>query len=93
MAAKAIKAEFYDVKSRAKVELTVACKAKTEAGRSMLYGKTEDGRLLPKFIKGEDFDGVYKALPLKGEEPQPAEEPKAKKTCAKRACGCKAKKD
>ena len=84
MAAKAIKAEFYDVKSRAKVELTVACKAKTEAGRSMIYGKTEDGRLLPKFIKGEDFDG---------EEPQPAEEPKAKKTCAKRACGCKAKKD
>ena len=82
MAAKAIKAEFYDVKSRAKVELTVA-----------IYGKTEDGRLLPKFIKGEDFDGVYKALPLKGEEPQPAEEPKAKKTCAKRACGCKAKKD
>ena len=88
MAAKAIKAEFYDVKSRAKVELTVACKAKTEAGRSMIYGKTEDGRLLPKFIKGEDFDGVYKALPLKGEEPQPA-----KKVCAKKACGCKAKKD
>ena len=59
----------------------------------MIPGQTQEARILPKFIKGEDFDGVYKALPLKGEEPQPAEEPKAKKTCAKRACGCKAKKD
>lgn len=89
MAAKAIKAEFYDVKARVKSELTVACKAKTEAGRCMIYGKTEDDRLLPKFIKSEDYDGIYKTVPVKGEE----EAKPAKKTCAKKGCGCKAKKD
>ena len=72
-----MKAKFYDVKTRANVEVEVAFKKKTATGRSMIYGKTADGRMLPKFIKEDEYATKYKAV---------AEE----KACAKK-CACKKK--
>ena len=72
-----MKAAFYDVKKREKVEVEIAYKKKTDTGRCMIYGKTSDGRMLPRFIKEDEYATKYKAV---------AEE----KACAKK-CGCKKK--
>jgi len=68
-----MKAAFYDVKKREKVEVEIAFKKKTETGRCMIYGKTSDGRMLPRFIKEDEYATTYKAV---------AEEGKACKKCA-----------
>ena len=70
-----MKAKFYDVKTRANVEVEVAFKKKTATGRSMIYGKTADGRMLPKFIKEDEYATKYKAV---------AEEKGCAKKCAKK---------
>ena len=72
-----MKAAFYDVKKREHVEVEIAFKKKTATGRCMIYGKTADGRNLPKFIKEDEYATKYKAV---------AEE----KACAKK-CACKKK--
>ncbi len=61
-----MKAKFYDVKTRANVEVEVAFKKKTATGRSMIYGKTADGRMLPKFIKEDEYATTYKAVAEEG---------------------------
>ena len=53
---KTVKATFYDVKKRAKVEVEVVAKVKYPNGRCALRAKTSDGRNLTKFIKQADFD-------------------------------------
>ena len=72
-----MKATFYDVKVRKSVEVEIAYKKKTETGRCMIYGKTADGRMLPRFIKEAEYASTYKSV---------TEE----KACAKK-CGCKKK--
>lgn len=76
-----MKAEFYDVKDRKKVEVEVAFKKKTDKGRCMVYGKTADGRALPKFIKEAEYDTTYKAV---AEEGKAAAKPACKKCCKKK---------
>ena len=51
-----VKATFYDVKKREKVEVDVSAKVKYANGRCALRAKTSDGRNLTKFIKQADFD-------------------------------------
>jgi hypothetical protein len=51
-----MKATFYDVKKRKKVEATVTEKVKYPNGRCALRGKTSDGRNLTKFISQADYD-------------------------------------
>lgn len=51
-----VKATFYDVKKRVKVDVEVVAKVKYPNGRCALRGKTSDGRNLTKFIKQADFD-------------------------------------
>jgi len=58
-----MKEEFYDVKTRAKVKAEVVSKKKTDAGRCQIFAKTADGRNLPKFVKADDYDTKYKAVP------------------------------
>ena len=56
-----MKATFYDVKNRQKVEATVTEKVKYgKPGneRYALRGKTSDGRNLTKFVKKSDWDKV-----------------------------------
>ena len=52
----AVKATFYDVKKREKVEVEVVAKVKYANGRCALRAKTSDGRNLTKFIKQADYD-------------------------------------
>jgi hypothetical protein len=52
----AVKATFYDVKKREKVEVEVVAKVKYPNGRCALRAKTSDGRNLTKFIKQADYD-------------------------------------
>ncbi|MBR6373029.1 MAG: hypothetical protein IKS20_07600 [Victivallales bacterium] len=52
-----MKAEFYDVKAKAKVSAEVAEKVQFESnGRYAFKAKTKDGRTLYRFVKKEDFD-------------------------------------
>ncbi len=74
-----MKAEFYDVKIRQKVEIEIKYKKKTPAGRCMIYGETADGRKLPKFTNEADYDVKYKSVPVEGEKPA------AKKACCKKS--------
>ena len=56
-----MKAEFYDVKARAKVEAEVIDKIVYADGtkqRFALKAKTADGRGLTKFVNKETFDSV-----------------------------------
>ena len=58
-----MKASFYDVKLRKSVNVEVVGKKKTETGRCMIYGKTADGRMLPKFTSEADYKGKFGAVP------------------------------
>lgn len=51
-----MKAEFYDVKTRRKIQAEVTEKVKYPNGRCALRAKTGDGRNLTKFISQADFD-------------------------------------
>ena len=52
-----MKAEFYDVKAKAKVNAVVTEKVQFESnGRYAFKAKTKDGRTLYRFVKKEDFD-------------------------------------
>lgn len=56
-----MKAEFYDVKARAKVEAEVTDKVVYGEGAKMRYAlkaKTADGRGLTKFVNKATFDSV-----------------------------------
>lgn len=69
-----MKAEFYDVKAKAKVTAEVIDKVVIAAnGRYAFKAKTADGRSLTRFVSKADFD----KCPLKAAAP------------VKKACGCK----
>lgn len=51
-----MKATFYDVKERKKVQAEVCCKVKYGNDRYALRGQTSDGRNLTKFVKKADWD-------------------------------------
>ena len=51
-----MKASFYDVKLRQKVEAEVTEKVAYPNGRYALRAKTSDGRNLTKFVKKADYD-------------------------------------
>jgi hypothetical protein len=54
-----MKATFYDVKKRAKVEVEVVGKTTYQVKgqtRYALKGRTSDGRNLTKFVSKEDYD-------------------------------------
>jgi len=53
-----VKASFYDVKTRKKVQADVTEKVKYDNNRYALRGKTADGRNLTKFVKKADWDNV-----------------------------------
>jgi len=80
-----MKAEFYDVKSRTKIEAEVKCKVKYANGHYGIFGETPDGRKLPKFVSEEAYNTTYKSVKVFSKE---AEKPAAKKACAKKGC-CK----
>ena len=51
-----MKAEFYDVKAKAKVQAEVTEKVQFESnGRYAFKAKTKDGRTLYRFVKQEEF--------------------------------------
>lgn len=51
-----MKASFYDVKERKKVETEVTDKVKYPNNRYAIRGKTSDGRNLTKFVSKTDWD-------------------------------------
>ena len=51
-----MKATFYDVKARAKVDAEVTEKVKYDNNRYAFRAKTADGRNLTKFVKKVDWD-------------------------------------
>jgi hypothetical protein len=51
-----MKATFYDVKLKQKVEADVTEKVQMANGRYAFKAKTSDGRNLTKFVKKEDYD-------------------------------------
>ena len=51
-----MEAEFYDVKTRQKVQATVEEKVQFPNGRYAFKGKTADGRSLTRFVKKSDYD-------------------------------------
>ena len=51
-----MKATFYDVKLKQKVEADVLEKVQMANGRYAFKAKTSDGRNLTKFVKKEDYD-------------------------------------
>ena len=51
-----MKATFYDVKMRKKLEAEVADKVKYDNNRFAIRAKTPDGRNLTKFVKKADWD-------------------------------------
>ncbi len=51
-----MKATFYDVKAREKVEAEVSGKVKYGNDRYALRAKTADGRNLTKFVKKADWE-------------------------------------
>ena len=53
-----MKATFYDVKQREKVEAEVTEKVAYPNGRFALRAKTADGRNLTKFVKKADYDAA-----------------------------------
>ena len=88
-----MKAEFYDVKSRTKIEAEVKYKVKYANGHYGIYGETPDGRMLPKFVSEDAYNTTYKAVkvqakaePAKKAAAKPAAKPAAKACCKK---GCK----
>ena len=84
-----MKAEFYDVKSRTKIEAEVKYKVKYENGHYGIVGEAPDGRKLPKFVSEDAYNTTYKTVKvLAKEEPKarPAAKPAAKACCAKKGC-------
>ncbi|MBP5674185.1 MAG: hypothetical protein J6X49_17505 [Victivallales bacterium] len=85
-----MKAEFYDVKSRTKIEAEVKYKVKYENGHYGIVGETKDGRKLPKFVSEDAYNTTYKSVKVfTKEEPKaaPAKKAPAKKApCAKKGC-------
>lgn len=85
-----MKAEFYDVKSRTKIEAEVKYKVKYENGHYGIVGETKDGRKLPKFVSEDAYNTTYKTVKVQAkEEPKaaPAKKAPAKKAaCAKKGC-------
>ena len=53
-----MKASFYDVKLRTKVDATVTEKVKYPNNRYALRGKTDDGRNLTKFVSKADYEAA-----------------------------------
>lgn len=51
-----MKASFYDVKAKAKVETEVIAKVTTSNGRYAFKGQTADGRSLTRFVSKADYD-------------------------------------
>ena len=79
-----MKAEFYDVKSRTKIEAEVKSKVKYENGHYAIFGEAPDGRRLPKFVSEDAYNTTYKSVKVfTKEEPKAAP---AKKACAKKGC-------
>ena len=58
-----MKAEFYDVKSRTKIEAEVKYKVKYENGHFGIVGEAPDGRKLPKFVSEEAYNTTYNINP------------------------------
>ena len=86
-----MKAEFYDVKSRTKIEAEVKYKVKYENGHYGIVGETKDGRKLPKFVSEEAYNTTYKAVKVQSKAPAkeaPAKKEPAAKASAKKPCKC-----
>ena len=88
-----MKAEFYDVKTRTKIEAEVKYKVKYENGHYAIFGEAPDGRKLPKFVSEDAYNTTYKAVKVQAKA-EPAKKPAAKaaaKPAAKASCkkGCK----
>ena len=83
-----MKAEFYDVKSRTKIEAEVKYKVKYENGHYGIVGEAPDGRKLPKFVSEEAYNTTYKAVKVQSKaDAKPAAKAAAKP--AAKACACK----
>lgn len=91
-----MKAEFYDVKSRTKIEAEVKYKVKYANGHYGIVGEAPDGRALPKFVSEDAYNTTYKAVkvqakaePAKKAAAKPAAKAAAKpaaKACCKKGC-------
>ena len=92
-----MKAEFYDVKTRTKIEAEVKYKVKYENGHFGIVGEAPDGRKLPKFVSEDAYNTTtYKAVkvqakaePAKKAAAKPAAKAAAKpaaKACCKKGC-------
>ncbi len=57
-----MKAEFYDVKAKAKVEAQVVDAVQLANGRFALKGKTSDGRSLTLFVAKAKYDEAKASL-------------------------------
>ena len=87
-----MKAEFYDVKSRTKIEAEVKYKVKYENGNYGIVGEAPDGRKLPKFVSEEAYNTTYKAGKVQAKaDAKPAAKAAAKPAAkpAAKACACK----
>ena len=80
-----MKAEFYDVKSRTKIEAEVKYKVKYENGHYGIVGEAPDGRKLPKFVSEDAYNTTYKTVKVLAKE-EPKAKPAAKACCAKKGC-------
>ena len=75
-----MKAEFYDVKTRTKIEAEVKYKVKYENGHFGIVGEAPDGRKLPKFVSEDAYNTTYKTVKVQAkEEPKAAAKPAAAK--------------